>query len=144
MGFVEVPVVARRVLEVPIHLPGVGVKGERAVGVEVVAWSRISVHHRHRIAGAPDHLVGLCIVSAGQPDCAATGLPGVVVALPGLAARFAGRRNGVGQPFAFARRGIKGRDPAAPAGVAAGSSKDDLVLHDKWRAGVAHLRANRT
>src|ERR1700733_7487661 len=103
MGFVEVPMVAGGVLEVPIHLPGVGAKGERAVGVEVVAWSRIGVHHRDWIAGAPNHLVGLCIVGAGQPYGTPTGLPRIVAAPPSLATRFAWRRNGIGQPVAFAR-----------------------------------------
>ena len=120
---VVVPHVAGRVLEVPVHLAGVGIPGDRAVGVEVVARPIGRVEHRHRIAGAPDGLVGRRIVGAGHPDGAAAGLPGVVLVLPGLAAGLAGRRDGVLAPEQLAGRGIERRrssrarrwsPPAAP------------------------------
>ena len=55
---VEVPHVAGRVLEVPVHLAGVGILGDRAVGEEVVARPVGRIVFRHRIADAPDRLVG--------------------------------------------------------------------------------------
>ena len=92
---VVIPHVAGRELEIPVHLAGVGIPGDGAVGVEVVAGPVGRIEHRHRIAGAPDGLVGSRVVGAGDPHGAAAGLPGVVVALPGLAPGFARRRNGI-------------------------------------------------
>jgi len=86
---VVIPHIAGRVLEVPVHLAGFRVPGDRAVGVKVVPRTIERVEHRHRVAGAPERLVGRRIVSARNPNCAAAGLPSVGVALPGLAAGLA-------------------------------------------------------
>src|SRR6266478_3560120 len=83
--------------------------------------------HRHRIAGAPDGLVRLRIVGAGDPEGAAAGPPGVVLVLPGLAAGLARRRDRIGAPQPLAARGVESRDPIAHAVVAACSADDDLV-----------------
>src|SRR5882757_4424592 len=82
-GSIIIPHVARDVLVVPVHLAGVGIPGDQAVGVEVVAGTVEGIIHGHRIAGAPQHLVGGDIVGAGHPHGAAAGLPSVVGVLPG-------------------------------------------------------------
>jgi hypothetical protein len=61
---VVIPHVAGRELEEPVHLPGVRIPGNRAVGVEVVAGAVGRVDHRHRIAGAPNGLVGAGVIGA--------------------------------------------------------------------------------
>ena len=138
---VVIPHVARRELEIPVHLAGVRIPGDRAVGEEIVARPVERIEHRHRIAGAPDGLVGGGIVGAGHPHGAAAGLPGIGVALPGLAARFARRRNGdICATGACRSRhrapAIQSRTPL----VAAGGADDDLVLDGERRRGEAHVR----
>src|SRR5438552_2394480 len=64
-----------RVLEIPVHVAGLGVPGNRAVGVEVVARPIERIEHRHRIAGTPDSLVGVGVVGPGDPHGGTTGLP---------------------------------------------------------------------
>src|SRR5262249_25943821 len=127
-GLVVVPMVAGRVLEVPVHLAGVGIPRDHAVGVEIVAGAVGGVEHRHRVAGAPDHLVGLNVVGAGDPHGAAAGLPGVVLVLPGLAAGLARRRNHVFAPDDLAGRAVERGDEIAHAAIATGRADDDLVL----------------
>src|SRR5262249_27467175 len=102
---------------------------------------------RHRIAGAPDHLVGRDIVAAGHPHGAAAGLPGVVLVLPGLAAGLARSRDRVLFPDELAGRRIEPGDPVAHAAVAAGGADDDLILDGERRSSeleigltVAHVR----
>ena len=104
---VEIPHVAGRVLEVPVHLAGVGIVRDRAVGEEVVARPIGRIVHRHRVAGPPEGLVGGGIVGSGHPQGAAAGLPGVVLVLPGFAAGLAGRRNGVFLPEPLAGLGVE-------------------------------------
>ena len=135
-----VPHVAGRELEVPVHLAGVGIVGDRAVGVEVVARPVGRVEHRHRVAGAPDRLVGLRIIGPGDPHGAAAGLPGVVLVLPGLAAGLAGRRHRVMAPQHLAGRGVEPGHPVAHAVVATGGADDDLVLDRERRGGQRDLR----
>src|SRR5262249_49145732 len=110
-----------------------------AVGVEVVAGPRVRVHHRHGIAHAPEGLVAGGIVGARDPHGAAAGAPGVVLVLPGFAARFAGRRDGVLEPELLAAGRLDARHPVTHAGIAAGGADDDLVLDRQRRAGDAHL-----
>src|SRR5260370_1021462 len=119
---VVVPHVTGRELEIPVHVAGVGIVGDGAVGVEIVARPIGRVEHRHRIAGAPDRLVGGGIVGAGHPDGAAAGLPRIGVALPGLAAGLAGRRNGEFAPHQLAGGGIETSNPVAHALVAIGGA----------------------
>ena len=114
-GLVIVPHVARHVLVVPVHLAGVRIPGDQAVGVEVVARPVIGVEHRHRVAGPPQHLVGGGIVRPGHPHGAAAGLPGVVLVLPGFRTRFTRRRNHVFPPRQLAGRGIERDDFHAQA-----------------------------
>src|SRR4029077_3757495 len=112
---VEVPRVTWRILEVPVHLAGVGVPGHRAVGEQIVARPSGRIEFRDRIAGAPDGLIGLHVVGAGDPDGAAAGLPGVVLVLPGLAAGLAGRWNGELAPDHLAGSRVGRRSPIAEA-----------------------------
>src|SRR5262249_24913417 len=121
---VEIPHVAGRVLAKPVHLDGIGIPRDGAVGVEIVAWARPRIHHRHRVAGTPDRGVGGGIIGAGDPDGATAGLPGIVLVLPGLAAGLAGRRNGVFEPELPASRGIEPGDEIAYAAVATRRADD--------------------
>src|SRR5262249_30545444 len=146
-GGIPVPVVTGSVLEIPVHLSAVGVPGDHAVGEQIVAGPIGRIEHRHRIAGAPDHLVGRDIVAAGHPHGAAAGLPGVVLVLPGLAAGLARSRDRVLLPDELAGLGIESGDPVAHAAVAAGGADDDLILDGERRSSeleigltVAHVR----
>src|SRR5262249_25388853 len=138
-GRIVVPHVARRVLVVPVHLAGVGGPRDQAVGVEVITRAIIGIEHRDRIAGAPQHLIGSGVVGTGDPHGAAAGLPGVVLVLPGLAARLAGSRDDVLAPHHLAGRAVKRGDEIAHAAVAAGGADDDLVLHGEGRCGELQI-----
>ena len=140
VGLVVVPMVARRVLEIPVHAPAVGIPRDHAVGVQVVAGAIGRIEHRHWIARAPDHLVGRGIVRARDPHGAAADLPGVVLVLPGLAAGLARRRYDVFAPDQLAGGAVERRDPVAHAAVAAGRAHDDLVLDRQRRGGDLHVR----
>src|SRR5207302_3398182 len=107
---------------------GIGGVGGGAVGIAGVRWPVERVEHWHRVAGAPDRLVGFRIIGAGHPDRAAAGLPGVGVALPGLAAGLAGRRDREFAPEELAGCGIEPGDPVAYALIAISRADDDLVL----------------
>ena len=137
---VVVPHVARHILEVPVHVPAVGIPRDHAVGEQVVAGAIGRIEHRHGIAGAPDHLVGRGIVGARDPHGAAADLPGVVLVLPGLAAGLARRRYDVFAPDQLAGGAVERRDPVAHAAVAAGGTNDDLVLDRERRGGDLHVR----
>src|SRR5258708_29221639 len=141
--FVVVPQVARRELKIPVHLAGVGIVGDSAGGVEVVARSMERIEHRHRVASAPDGLIGSAIVGAGHPHSTASGLPRIGVALPGLAAGLAGGWDGELAPEAFAGGGIEPSTPVAYALVAIGGADDDLVLDGERRRREGHVRRIR-
>src|SRR5262245_18207456 len=93
---VVVPYVVRRVLEMELDRAGVRVERQRGVGVEVVPRTRLRVPVGCRIANAPVDQVELGIVRARHPGGAASILPGL--AAPGIVARLAGTRHGVGTP----------------------------------------------
>src|SRR5215470_5994528 len=141
--FVVVPQVAWRELKIPVHLAGVGVVGDSAVGVEIVARSMEWIEHRHRIASAPDGLIGSGIVGAGHPHSTASGLPRIGIALPGLAAGLAGGWDSELAPEAFAGGGIEPGYPVAYTLVAVGGADDDLVLDGEWRRREGHVRRIR-
>ena len=133
---VVVPMIARRVLEIPVHLAGCrGPTRSRC-------WCR-GCRPDGRSAsnigtGLPVPQISWLVadvVGAGDPHGAAAGLPGVVLVLPGLAAGFAGRRNHVFAPHQLAGRGVERGDPVAHAAVAAGGADDDLVLDGERRRG---------
>ena len=132
--------VARRELEIPVHVAGVGIPRDHAVGIEVVARPIERIEHRHRIAGAPQGLVGRGIVSAGDPNRTAAGAPGIGVAFPGFAAGLAGRRDRELLPHALAGRGIEPGDPVAHALVAVRRADDDFVLDGERGCREGHVR----
>src|SRR5262249_37325653 len=80
----------------------VGVPGDQAIGVKIVPRPVVWIEHRHRIARAPQHLVGTDVIGTGDPHGAAAGLPGIVLVLPGLRTRLAGRRDHVFAPCELA------------------------------------------
>src|SRR6516165_1002241 len=129
---IVIPHVARYVLMVPVHLAGVGVPGDQAVGVEVVARSVVRVIHRDWVAGAPEDLVRGRVIGPGHPHGAAASLPSVVVVLPGLSPLLAGRRNHVLTPDELAGRRVKRHDEIANSMIATGSPQDDLVFDGQW------------
>src|SRR5262249_17230686 len=137
---VVVPHVIGRVLEVPVHVAGVGIVGDRAVGEQVVTWPMGRIELWDRVARAPDGLIGLRIVGAGDPDRAAAGLPGVGLVLPGLTAGLTRARDGVFAPDKFSARGIERGDPVTDAGAARRRTHQDLVLDRKRRARDAQRR----
>src|SRR6202043_3924548 len=134
-GLVIVHRVVRRVLMIPLDLAGRGIDGERAVGVEIVARAVGGIVFRRRISGAPIGDVGVGIVGAGDVEGAAAGLPGVVLVLPGLAARIAGGGDRIGLPLRVAALGIERHDPIAHPLVAARGADDDRIL-ERERSGV--------
>src|SRR5215216_2688032 len=104
-----------RVLIVPLDLAGRGVKGQRAVGVKVVAWPIFIIPVRSRVAGAPDDGVGCGIVGAGYPSRSAAGGGSVVAVFPGIAAGLALARDCLGAPDLLLGREIGRGDPATNA-----------------------------
>src|SRR5262245_50910990 len=94
-NFVVVPHVAWRVLKIPVHIAAFGIQGDGAIGIKVVAWPIGGVELGRRVPRSPERLVGIGIVSPSDPNGTTARLPGVVRALPGLAARLAGRGNRV-------------------------------------------------
>src|SRR5262249_10398421 len=62
-------------------------------------------------------------------------LPGIGVAFPGLAARFAGGRNGVGPPEPLAGIRIKRINVSARTLVAAAAADDELVVDQQRSRG---------
>ena len=128
LDLVGVPVmrVVGRELEVPDHLPGVGIEGEQAVRVEVVAGADVAVPVGRRVADGPVEQIEFGIVGAGEPGGPAAGLP--AVAAPGLAPGLPGRGDGVGAPRQLAGRGVVGVEVAAHTGLRPGHAHDHLVL----------------
>src|SRR2546423_10139482 len=68
---VKVEKVVRSELEIPFELAGIGVEGENAIGIKIVAGAGRSVKIGRGIAGAPKDGVEGGIVSAGHPGGAA-------------------------------------------------------------------------
>src|SRR3954447_8529428 len=105
---------------VPVHPAVFGIPGNDAVRKEIVAWAIRRIEHRNRIPSTPENLVRLGIVGAGRPHRRAASLPGIVLVLPGLAARLAWRGHRVLSPHELAGRGIETGDPAPRAAITAG------------------------
>ena len=120
-------------LEVPLHFAGIGVEGDDALGVEVVAFADVAVEIGGGVAGAPVEEIQLGIVGAGEPGAAAAGFPGV--AGPGVVAGFAGAGDGVPAPETFAGVGVIGVEEAVEAMIAGGDAHDDFILDDHGRGG---------
>src|SRR6185503_20766490 len=106
-----------RVLEMPLQRAGIRIQREERIGVEIGARTALAIPVRVRIAGAPVEQVQRRVVGAGEPRRRAAALPDV--ALPGVAARFARRRNRVEAPQALAALRIVRIDEAAVRELAA-------------------------
>src|SRR5262249_22636930 len=130
-----------QVLVVPDELASADIERHRRVGIEIVARPRLGVVDRHRIAGAPDGELVDGIVGAGLPQAAAAGLPGVVLVLPGLAARITGLWDHIPAPQLIASPGVERREPAAGAGVAGAVRHDDLAFRRERGRAEALLAA---
>src|SRR5262249_53044150 len=114
-GLVIVHRVVGRILVIPAQLAGGGVERQRTVGVEIVARPIGAVGVRRRVSRTPVGGVGRGIIRAGDIEGAATGLPGIVLVLPGLMPRLAGSRNGVEAPELVAGLGVERDQPVAHA-----------------------------
>src|SRR5437016_8148162 len=97
----------------PDELASLDVERHDRVGVEVVAWTRLRIIFRYRVAGAPDGELGRRIVGPGLPEPAAARLPCVVFVLPSFAAGLARIRHRVPAPQLVASSGVERRNPAA-------------------------------
>ena len=137
-GVILVPIVSWKVLEVPLDLAGIGVEGQRGVGVENIASACVSLKrsprdgHRH----ADIDQVQLRIVTRGNPGGASPALL-VRKGPPGLASGLSSLGDGAGAPQLLARLQVVGRDPTSRVDVVtAGHARDDLTLDDHRPAGV--------
>src|SRR5262249_14136297 len=81
------------------------------------------------------------IVGSGLPQAAAAGLPGVVLVLPGLAARLTRLRDRIPAPQLVAGAGVEPGEPAAGPGVAGAVRHHDLALGRDRRRGHPFLGA---
>ncbi len=155
LGGGVVPVVAGRLLVVPLVLAGVGVQRHHRAQVEVVAALGAArlVRPGRAVAGAHVHQVELGVEGEAVPGGApAAGFPVLAARVPGL--RGLGHRGvfeGLARvarhhepaPFLLARLRVVGGDEAAHAVFGAAVADDDLALEHARRAGdgVAALLA---
>src|SRR5262249_30959331 len=95
---VEVPMLVRRLLEIPDDPGGVGVERDGARGEQIVTWPELGIEARIGVAGAIEQEVGGGIIGRGLPHAAAAHAPSIVLVLPGLGAGFARCRDGEGAP----------------------------------------------
>ena len=117
----------------PAQLAGLGIEGENAIGVEVVALAIVAIEVRTGVASGPVHQVELGIVGASHPSSA-----GAVVgkfALPGFRARLARVGYGPETPEFLAGSLIVGGDKSANAFVAPGRAGDHHVSYSERRGG---------
>src|SRR5262249_61541955 len=107
-----------RMLKVPYELAGIGMDGERRIGIEVRARAgparKFGV--RNRRCGAPEDQIELGIVAAGTPERAALALR-ERHAVPGGFSRIAGPGNRVDAPQFPAGLRVMGGQETTAAGV---------------------------
>src|SRR5580765_6442305 len=109
--------VVRHELEIPFQLAGIGVEGDGAVGVQVVAVPRVAVPIWRWIASAPDDEVLFGVERARRPCRRSAGFP--CLARPGVAAGLSWFGNSPEAPAALARGHIVGVKETAYAVLAA-------------------------
>ncbi len=132
LGRVVVVGIVGAELKMPFQFAGVGVQGERRIGIEIGAFALRRVPVRAGIADAPIGQVEFGVVGSGDPDGRAAVTPGVAGG-PGIVARFAGPGNGVEAPDLLSRlRVVSGHETADPV-LAARYAHDHLVLYHERR-----------
>ena len=146
---IEVPEVVVHELVEPLELPGRGVEGDDAVGVEVVALAVAAVVVGRRRAGRREHEAALFVDREERPHVG----PGPVlpaVAFPGLDAGLPRARHRVERPQQLAGARVPAADVAVEAEarrlLAVVAARDDDVLEDGRRReegdAAVHVAAN--
>ena len=107
--------VMRCELKMPLQLPGIRVKRDNRIAVQIVALPDITVEIRRRVPNRPIQQVQLWIVASGQP-CGATRMH-PRVPRPALRARLARPRDAVEPPCMRPRLRIVSIHPAIQAAV---------------------------
>src|SRR5262249_52996484 len=126
--------IIRGVLKMPSQLACIDVDRDSGIRVQVVSWSRLRIVLWDRIARAPNREPSRWIVRARLPNAPASGLPGIVLILPGLTARIAGFGYDIPPPQFLTRPGFQRRDPSARTGVACTIGDDDFVFRSYGRS----------
>src|ERR1700758_3608810 len=99
--------------------------------IEIVARPLVA-HPRPAIPGTPKREIGLRIVGAGDPDRSTAGLP-LVTRGPRLGSWLARRRHGISLPRRLPGFGVKRRDEAAHAKLAARNADHHLAVSNQRR-----------
>ncbi len=131
----RIPVVriVRRRLEIPDHLPGVGVERHDRRGEEIVAGPVLVRDHRLRIAGRDEDQVQLGIVGDRLPRHAAA-VPRHLLVRPRFRPRIAFLlRDDVPPPLQLAGFRIARVEIAGDVEVVAADADDDVILDDHRR-----------
>ena len=135
LGRVPVVDVVRCELEVPLHLPGVGVERHHRVGVEVVAHAHGAVVVGSWVSSAPVDQIQLGVVGAGHPGGRPAPAPRIARPCPAVGVVGAGGR--VETPLALARVDVVGvHEPAYPV-LATRNAAEDLVADNQRRRRLA-------
>src|ERR1041384_34563 len=115
----RVPIVqiVRSVLEVPAELAAERIERQHRIGVQIVAFALVAVIVRAWIAGSPEKLVGLGIISTREPCGSAAMLDRL--AGPSFRQRLTRRGNCPETPDALAGRYLISGDEAAHSLIAA-------------------------
>src|ERR1700722_9783441 len=117
----------------PFQFAGVGIEGNDAIGVQVVAGTDGAIEIGRRIAGAPEQRIQIGGVGSGHPGGAPAAF--VVFSRPAFGAGFAGSGNGPEAPLLFSGFGVVGGHETAHAIVTAGGAGQNCVVNDQRSAG---------
>src|SRR5215469_4204959 len=118
--------IVRGILEIELHLAGIGIKRQRGVGIEIVAGPHLTIEVRPWISDRPVENIACRIIGAGDPGGPAPVLVGF--AAPAVRTRLAGCGYGVGLPNLLAGIGIAGGDVAAYPIFGPSSADDDFAV----------------
>src|SRR5262249_1230729 len=98
------------------------------VSIEIVAWSRLRIVLRNRVARTPYSQPCRRIVRARLPDAATPSFPSVVFILPCFAPGVAGFWYDVPPPKLIAGSRVQRRNPSPCSGISCAVCNDDFAL----------------